>query len=371
MRPSSALPAAALVAATALLVPPAQAAGVAPPPAPACGAVLTADTRLTADLTCPGGVGLTLAAGVELDLGGHALRSSGGGTGVLVPAAGDVTIRRGTVAGWGVGIASPGDAWEEEHEGTVRVERVRVEGNGSGIAGSSRIGGPTKTYAVQRSTFVGNGAAFSALVGRVLFARSTFEDNGSVVSVDSGYGLLEDSRVSGSDTVMSCVESGCDIRRSTVEDNGTVVSGAFLTWVEIVDSTVRRNGTVVTNGGGYGSTVVERSRLLDNAVGVDAGDGSVRLVGNTFTRNDVAFTAQAAWDESVVTRVVTGNRFRDGGDGVLVQDAPVQLGSNEARGNSRWGIYAPQAVDLGGNTARRNGNEPQCVGVVCEGRPRS
>ncbi|WP_166435968.1 hypothetical protein [Cellulomonas shaoxiangyii] len=43
----------------------------------------------------------------------------------------------------------------------------------------------------------------------------------------------------------------------------------------------------------------------------------------------------------------------------------MTLGGNEARGNSGWGIHAPGVTDAGGNTARGNGNQPQCVGVVC------
>ena len=43
----------------------------------------------------------------------------------------------------------------------------------------------------------------------------------------------------------------------------------------------------------------------------------------------------------------------------------MSIGGNDARNNTGWGIYAPGATDLGGNTAAHNGNQPQCVGVVC------
>jgi parallel beta-helix repeat protein len=45
--------------------------------------------------------------------------------------------------------------------------------------------------------------------------------------------------------------------------------------------------------------------------------------------------------------------------------AGTSLSGNSARKNTRWGIHAPGAVDLGGNTASGNGNQPQCVGVAC------
>ena len=47
----------------------------------------------------------------------------------------------------------------------------------------------------------------------------------------------------------------------------------------------------------------------------------------------------------------------------------MSIGGNSARNNTGWGINAPGATDLGGNTARHNGNEPQCVGVVCRVAP--
>lgn len=38
---------------------------------------------------------------------------------------------------------------------------------------------------------------------------------------------------------------------------------------------------------------------------------------------------------------------------------------NDVRHSAGWGIHVPGAVDLGGNRASGNGNQPQCVGVVC------
>ncbi|MBO9555960.1 hypothetical protein [Cellulomonas sp.] len=60
------------------------------------------------------------------------------------------------------------------------------------------------------------------------------------------------------------------------------------------------------------------------------------------------------------------NRFRFNGDGILSDaGALLQLGGNAVKRSTGWGIHAPGATDLGGNTARNNGNTPQCVGVVC------
>ena len=57
------------------------------------------------------------------------------------------------------------------------------------------------------------------------------------------------------------------------------------------------------------------------------------------------------------------------GEGIVLQPAPSpqynQVGGNDVRRSTGWGVCAPGALDLGGNVARNNGSEPQCVGVVC------
>src|SRR4051812_23500982 len=82
----------ALVAAAVLVATPATAAPLT------CGSTVTASTSLTSDLACPSGVAaLTLSAGVTLDLRGHTVSGSGSGVGIMVPRAGDVVIRNGTL----------------------------------------------------------------------------------------------------------------------------------------------------------------------------------------------------------------------------------------------------------------------------------
>ncbi len=67
--------------------------------------------------------------------------------------------------------------------------------------------------------------------------------------------------------------------------------------------------------------------------------------------------------------VLKRNTFTRNGDGVVLAGSSagvgVSLGATTAFRNDGWGIYAPGATDLGGNRSRRNGNQPQCVGVAC------
>jgi parallel beta-helix repeat protein len=93
-----------------------------------CGDTITQDTTLDSDLTCPGD-GLVIGAhGVTLDLGGHTISGAGAGgsAGVRVQGSQEVTIRRGTIRGFEVGIlAEPADG--------LAVRRLAITNNVTGI----------------------------------------------------------------------------------------------------------------------------------------------------------------------------------------------------------------------------------------------
>lgn len=53
--------------------------------------------------------------------------------------------------------------------------------------------------------------------------------------------------------------------------------------------------------------------------------------------------------------------------GIESQLPGLAVGDNVAHRNGGYGIFAPGAVDLGGNVAYRNAGG-QCAGVTCERR---
>ncbi|NAZ88598.1 right-handed parallel beta-helix repeat-containing protein [Kineococcus indalonis] len=190
----------AATAATAILC-----AGLAPgasaaPPRPAappraatvpCGAVLTTSVRLAADVVCPDGRGLTLAAdGVELNLNGHALTGPGRGdgsvesgpTGVRVAADG-VVVRGGRISGWGAGVSgradvtAPEDLQEPYADAVLRaaVRDVHLRGNGHGAEALEGV-----ALTLQRTRLSGNVRGAGAYGGgRLLVEDSTAERNGT------------------------------------------------------------------------------------------------------------------------------------------------------------------------------------------------
>ncbi|MGW2158952.1 right-handed parallel beta-helix repeat-containing protein [Nonomuraea sp. NPDC001699] len=163
----------------------------------ACGDVLTTNTTLTDDLTCPGGA-LTIGADdVDLDLNGHTITGSGTGNGLLVAGRRGTTVRNGTIAGFAYGIyvdfggtvltatdvrlLAPVDVWRgtvtftgtrrdacllsgirlidgllTADRCTVTGQTVLVRSSGSTIRDSALTGGSLTVSATDRSVFTGN-----------------------------------------------------------------------------------------------------------------------------------------------------------------------------------------------------------------------
>jgi hypothetical protein len=94
--------------------------------APSCGAVVTQDLVLSADLVCPDGVALTVAApGVTIDGGGHTIQTSGDAA-VRVQAE-DVTVRGLRIEGDGRGVEGLGS-----HR--LQLEELTLDGfDGTGV----------------------------------------------------------------------------------------------------------------------------------------------------------------------------------------------------------------------------------------------
>lgn len=355
----------AAVAVGAVLVPPSATA--APPRAVRCGDVVSGAAVLRHDLRCAGDVGLTLLAGASLDLRGHRLTGPGAGVGLEVPATGDVTIRRGTVSGWAQGVAVADE--EDGGGGLVTVERTTFTRNGTAIASSAGFSGVPVDFVVRSSHFADNDRGLSSVfyAGSFDVTSSRFTRNDVAVNLITGGARLTDSRLDHNRVAVSCDESACRLERTTVADNSLGVDVRAF-GAEVVDSTLVRNDVAVRGFTSWGLIELTGSLLRDNGTAVELSVATIAATGNTFRGNDVAYV-DAEVDENPFGGVSTllDNRFVRNGDGVLAVSPGTELGGNSAVRNARWGIHAPGAVDLGGNTARGNGNEPQCVGVVCDG----
>ena len=357
MRTSAVLSGLVLVTGSVLVAAPAQAALA---PVPGCGAVLTTDSRLTADLACPSGDGLTLTPGVTLDLKGHTLSGSQTATGIVLPNLGDVTIRNGTVSGWGAGVQTY-DTWDEVG-GTATITKVTFHANRNGVDTSGRLGATGKRHEISRSTFTENWSGVSGIYGGAHVVRSTFTANGTALNFITGGITLEDSRVEGNGTAVNCDESGCEIRRSKLVDNGVGLDVRTF-GADVYDSTLAGNDTAFTSFGVWGHSTIEGNTFRDNGTAVTLWSSNATLTRNVFRGNETGFTTDGGMP--FYTATLVGNRFVKNVDAINFEAPGTSLQDNVANDNERWGIYAPNATDLGGNRAKGNGYEPQCVGVVC------
>jgi hypothetical protein len=326
-----------------------------------CGDRVVADTVLTRDLRCASGPGLVLEGGVTLDLGGHRIVGPGAeaeaGDGVLVSGGVQATVRNGAVVGWPRGVAvEQGD--DPDTLARAAVDGISFRGNGTAVwsfLGEVRVAG---------SVFRDNGSGVNLFFAGGSVERSTFRGNrAAAVASQVGPLRVTDSTFVDNESGVDCTDVGCAVERSRFT-RGTAALTSYRASVALVDSEVRGHQVgfrAQFEGGGDSAT---NSRFVGNDVAVRLSIlGRVTLTGNRFTGNRVGVTETEEVETAEAT--LTGNRFDRNGDAVLLTVVPARLGTNVATRNTGWGLYAPHAVDLGGNRARGNGNQPQCVGVAC------
>lgn len=285
--------------------------------APHCGAVITADTTLEADLTGCTDDGLVIGAdGITLNLNGHTIAGAAGSVaGIRVEGRHGVTVTGGTVRGFDVGVYLAGASGD-------RISKITSSGNRQGItldvgADRNEVTGNTVTRAGDGIviTASGNHVSGNVISGTV---GCPHQECGYGISLEAGQGNV--------------IERN-DVSRAPRDG---IRVGAFIPELPTRDAVV--TGNTVTGAEGDGISVGAAS------------DGPVGAA-------------------TVTANVVTGS----GGDGIRVGShavsGAVTLAGNQAIRNGRYGIEAEVAVsDGGGNVAYGNHADVQCAGVVCQTR---
>jgi nitrous oxidase accessory protein NosD len=334
---------------------------------PACGDVLTQDTTLTGDLDCPG-VALTVGApGITIDLGGHRIHTFS----IAVRNEGhdDVTIRNGVLSGQSGGVLV-----NDADRNTIRD--VAVDATTVGVwlkrSDDNRILASTFTSAYlaldegsDRNVVRGN--LFTQFEG-VLWVQGS-SDNRIVENViwtsrDTPIGLsLAHRNVIRRNTFVNQLG---DLMHLYDSDDNRVVENSFAQYGESA-----RGVAVVLLAGASGN------RFNRNGFGgVPSGVWVQSGAGNAFRDNDLSGAVVDSFDgpadgffvdaaaTGTVVRENTAAGFED--DGIDVEAPGTFLLGNRADDNADLGIEAaPGIVDLGGNRASGNGNQQQCLNVVC------
>ncbi|GAA1996579.1 hypothetical protein GCM10009818_03130 [Nakamurella flavida] len=337
-----------------------------------CGATLTTNTVLTRNLTCPSGNGLTLGAGVTLDLGGRTLTGPGSsGTGVVFSGAGGSALINGTVRGWQDGVTEDVDSQVVPSSiRGVRFDKARLSFTNSSptLTGVRLTDSPVIQFqghlvvqdsTLTRSTVKGYGASV-AVSGSTIRGGGVEQSDGWSVSIESS--TLDGSGYDGPPT--TCWESDILVRASTVRNYVRPISPLGCS-VSLQGNTFtdNRNG-VMTEAGmedGPGNAVVDGNTFRGNGIALHS--SSMTVTGNTFVANTTGVLA-----ERPETVTITGNTFsRNTSSGIRTLADGLTVGANTATNNGRYGIYAPNAHDLGGNRAYGN-TLGDCVGLICAGR---
>jgi hypothetical protein len=345
-------------AGTGLIAPPAMAAT-----AITCGATVTGAAYLAQDLTCADD-GVIVADNTTLDLRGHRFSGPKTSEGITITGSGAVRILNGRLSGWGTAVRVDPDA--EGDDNSLLVDRLSFTDNGSGL-GAGNAGSP-RSVLVQRSRFTGNSTGVSASWARIDVHTSTFTGNDQAAYANTGNLHLYDSQLVGNKTGVHCDESICEVADSVLRNNTTGVNGVVGAYVILTDNSIS-GSTVAVKSSDYfsigGGGELSRNQFSKNKTAVEIDFGvNLTLTDNTFTRNTSAVTTLETVPGDLTSASLTGNSFTRNGDAINLL-IPVQLKQNSATYNTGWGIYAPNATDLGGNTAHHNGKSPQCTGVVC------
>ncbi|HEX6025707.1 MAG TPA: right-handed parallel beta-helix repeat-containing protein [Solirubrobacter sp.] len=311
----------------------------------ACGATITSDTKLRADLTnCPAD-GLVIGRdGITLDLGRRTIDGTGaeGSTGIRLNGRRNVKVKNGTVQEFGVGIAL------DASDGN-RVEDVTVR-NSAGRGINALNGSDRNVFSDLRSTGNLTGIAITASTGNVVrssaLTRSEFT---GVLLFGATHTRVEGNRVAGNiANGIAVVEGSSDnaVLANAVEGSDTGL---------IVDSS-RRNLLSLNTVTGAGD-------------GVLVAAGANTVTGNLVERSVGGCEGCSGFGIGILSgaNLVTLNAVhRNATDGINVAAPGTTVALNLATRNGDLGIEAVKGVrDGGGNRASRNGNSAQCLGVRC------
>ncbi|SMD27517.1 PKD repeat-containing protein [Kibdelosporangium aridum] len=387
-------------------------------PAAACGDILTASAVLKSDLTCPGNVGLTIAANdVVLDLGGHELTTAtptDHSTGIRVdgPVSG-VTIENGDVTQFKTGIAMADVTG-------VKVSKVN-------LASSSEAGSewsPIKGADIAGDNAKGVNLDAVTLNGRAPFLFDRDSQVGMTGSTVGNPALRSESHArcrggsscSAVKTAFHLKNLDCELRAPSVQsviaiDNSDIDAddiGRSCGTVAIINSRARAitawgiksllfsGNTVSTAGARRGAAMSgdepsTRIRVSGNSfssmdVGMEVISGTGEIVGNTFVNNAHVGLLLGRGRQSLQ---ISENLFEGNGDGearMEIKPGPrgglslsynqghpahpgefaervAVVSKNQSKNNLGYGFFLLSPVsDGGGNTS--SGNLLGCFGPV-------
>jgi parallel beta-helix repeat protein len=402
-----------LVAATLIAAWAAPAANAA---TPQCGDTVTKNVTLNHDFTtdeCANNgatVGLHIGAnGIVVDLKGHTIQGAGEEcctTGIAFEGHNHVTVRNGSIVGWGAALSVVGDDNTIQRIGSgVQYEGVGINGNRNRLLDSNQSGSIGPAVEV-----FGDG---NLIAGNIATNANTEDPLPGAMQIHGADNTIRDSRVSGGASVMIQSSLRTQVLRNVfgpaVNDNGGTASSYVANTFSGLNLNNTTNAVVTGNRaigfalfGGSGQLLVNnRAQFNSGGPGFDlestagatlrdntAGSASGSAGGTGGNATGILLSDTSGFSPATGTLLDGNAAHGNAGDGILVQSASGTtvrnnrtnrnggdgisdlsgggtLTSNIAAYNQRYGIEAGGgATDGGGNHAFGN-VLGQCVGVAC------
>lgn len=352
---------------------------------PACGSTLTTDTVLTADLSCPTSSLIIGTSGITLDLGGHTLSGSFSSIGVvdtaLVPALSGVTIRNGTISGFGTGILL-----EETENTTISHVQLINDGLSGDRQGAIVTDVRSSGIHVDHSTISTSGRAIWTQNADITVDHTTVSGGAGILLAD-GEMTLEHDTITG--TPISTTEAGgvtithCMLNNSPIEAGFEAFVFTNISHNHITDAAVAISLEYPSIDATISDNVFRNDRIGVQSVAPVAAISTTKITGNRFVDDGVAGILLDTPGTSKNPLMISGNRFVHDGftplfpndsagnpvqDGLHINASPgsdIVISDNRTRDNASYGIRAipGTVVDGGGNTSV--GNPNGCLGVTC------
>jgi parallel beta-helix repeat protein len=223
-----------------------------------CGATIVADTRLDADLNCPGN-GLEVGADhLGIDLNGHTITGAGTGIGILVIGHTDVTLVGGTITNFGVGFRINTST-------DVVIKQMQVVQNPEGIDLQTGSLGNT----IKNTYFAGSAIRAIMLRGNVTgndIKDNTFEDNRIGVLIFGGVdNTLKNNLFTGSTVAgirLNVLATANVLKDNTIRSNNAGVEFVVTPTGSATGNELKGNTIGLNSCGIKGPT--EGNTLIDN-----------------------------------------------------------------------------------------------------------
>ncbi|GEM_PF-7097665 len=220
--------------------------------------------------------------GVVLDCGGHTIRGTGDGTGILLSGVDDVTVRDCVVVGFGVGVLISGS----DTSGNTVTESL-VEGNSSGfvIAGAS-----SNTLSANRAVGnPGNGVRLeSGATSNIIRDNEIIASQQGVHLRDAHSNVIEDNLVEDADNWfgIGLFDASTD---NQVAGNTVIDSGIGIVLNEDSNDNLIINNVVENGGTAYALGNVGYNELIDNtAIGSDGNGYELQDTTDVLMRGNTA-----------------------------------------------------------------------------------